>query len=534
MNSTHRFPMVSRWAAVEDALADGSIYPHAPTHVERRETHSSIVFLAGDRAYKLKKPVVFPFLDYSTPERRHEMCRAEVELNRRLAPHRYLGVRALVEHDGRLALVPDGARGALDHVVEMVRYDEAQTLAARLEHRTAGESQVRAVARRLAAFHRAAEPGSPPAGSPAGLARRVFENQETLLRFTGALLDPGLVAGAGRFFAAFLSAAWDELARRERAGLVRVCHGDLRGEHVLPGDELEIVDCIEFSRELREIDVAADFAFFVMDLERLGSAELARAALADYRQAGGNPGPDRLLYGLAAYRAWVRAKAAALLWEELVADDPRRPRAAEDVRAYAALGTRLAWRARGPLVLAVCGTAATGKSTLAAQLAAASGMPVVSSDRLRKEMAGLAAEERGRAELYSREADMRTYDELGRRARSLAGAAGGVVVDATMRRRDERAAFAAALGPQTPRVVYARCVAPASVVLARARTRARDSRRESDATEEIVRAQLEAWDPLDEVDAGDEIAVRTDRPQAPALDDLEALLDARLGRTPIA
>jgi aminoglycoside phosphotransferase family enzyme/predicted kinase len=534
MNPTHRYPTVSRAATVDDALADPSIYPHAPMRVERRETHASIVYLAGDRAYKLKKPVVFPFLDYGTPERRHEMCRAEVELNRRLAPHRYLGVRALVERDGRLALEPDGAPGALDHVVEMARYDEEQTLAARLEHGTAGEQEVCSVARRLDAFHRAAEPGSPPLGSAAALARRVFENQETLLRFSGAPLDAALVAGAGRFFAAFLSAAWDELALRERAGLVRVCHGDLRAEHVLLGDELEIVDCIEFSRELREIDVAADLAVLVMDLERLGGAELARAAFAAYRQAGGNPGPDRLLYGLAAYRAWVRSKVAALLWEELGADDPRRPRAADDARAYAALGERLAWRARGPLVLAVCGTAATGKSSLAAQLAAASGMPVVSSDRVRKEMAGLAASQRGRMELYSRQASLRTYEELGRRARALAGTGRGVLVDATMRRQAERMAFAAALGPQRPRVVYARCVAPASVVDARARTRARDPRRESDATEEVVRAQLGAWDPLDEVEAGDEITVRTDRPPALALDDLEALLDARLARTPIA
>jgi len=125
----------------------------APEPIELRETHISRVLLVGDRAYKRKKPVRLPFLDYGSLERRHRFCREEVRLNRRLAPGVYRGVRALVRTPGGLRIAPEGVPEAVDYVVEMRRYDEHSTLARRLAASTAGETEVSAVGRRLAAFH---------------------------------------------------------------------------------------------------------------------------------------------------------------------------------------------------------------------------------------------------------------------------------------------------------------------------------------------------------------------------------------------
>lgn len=495
------------------------LYPGRPEVVEIVESHISWVFLAGDRAYKLRKPVVFPFLDYGTAERRRALCEEEVRLGRRLAPDIYIGVRPLVRSDDGWLLGEPGGRGD-EHVVEMRRFDESSTLAARLARGEADAALVRAVARRIAEFHSAAEPA--PAGSfdAGAVAATISENFGTLLPFAEAVGARELAA-AHRFAVAFLHARHDQLEDRVTRGFVRDCHGDLRAEHVIVADgAVEVFDPLEFDEELRQIDVSADLAFLLMDLIVAGADELAAELIAEYESAGGDFGGRQLLFFYAAYRAWVRAKVACLRASELAAGE--RAGALAEARRFAEIGRRLAWRVRQPMVLLVSGASATGKTYLAEALASLSGLPRLSSDEVRKELAGLGPTERAPQAVYSEDASLRTYRELGARA---AAAADGAIVDATFRRRAHRAAFAEDFGG---RALFVECIAPAGVVAERAARRELDPDRVSDATPAIAARQRADFEPLDEVAPEAHLPLRTDRPLRDLAGAVEDWLDLRL------
>lgn len=509
------------------AMLEPGFYPHAPPSVELRETHISWVLLAGELAYKVKKPVVFPFLDYGTLDRRREMCREEVRLNRRLAPQIYLRVAAIAGRGEGYALAADDDPAAVEHAVEMRRVEEARSLAALAARDELQPAHVEAAARRLASFHAAAPPAPAEASDVGLLVAALEENLETLREVgTEAIGEPALDA-AERFTRAFLRARRGELEARAESGLVRDGHGDLRAEHVIvpASGEVYVYDCVEFDPALRRIDVATDLAFLVMDLARLG-AEQASGRLVDaYREAGGDPGDDAVLAFLASYRAWVRAKVACLRAHELGDGDPERGQRLAEASELFRLGRRLAWRARRPLVLVVWGVAGTGKTTLARELAELSGWPHISSDVTRKRLAGLAPSERGSDEHYSREATIRTYRELGRSARGALDERGGVIVDATFHRRSERDAFRAGLGEPLASLRFVECTASRPVILDRVRGRELDPNRVSDAGDAIVGRQLAEREPLDEVPAEARATLATEGPPERLVVELERLVD---------
>ncbi len=513
---------------IRAALARPDLYPERPRRVQVRETHISWVYLAGERAYKLKKPLTLPFVDYSSASRRREACRAEVRLNRRLAPAVYLGVRSLAATPEGLALAAEDDPRAVEYVVEMRRYDERRTLAATLARGELGAAEVEAVARVLARFH-ARAPRAAATARPRALERHVTEECHELLALLEQRAEVERVLALERFAHAFLAAHARTLDARARRGLVREVHGDLRAEHVLLGDgPPAVVDCVEFDRRLRELDVADDLAFLVMDLTAHGGEHHAHALVRAYRAAGGDPGEEWLLAFYAALRALVRAKVELVRAAQL----PRRGAAhghhCAVARDLLALAERLAWRARGPLVLVVCGPPAAGKSQLAGALAAASGLAHLSSDVTRKQLAGLDPASRAPAECYTPQWNARTYEELGRRAALQAGAHGGAVVDATCRHRADRDALACGLGRAAP-AVFVECRAPAAVLAARAAAREGEAERVSDASLPVVVRESAVWEPLEETPAAAHVTVRSDRPVAAVVADLVALLDLRLG-----
>jgi len=462
---------------------------------EVRETHISWVFLSGDSAYKIKKPVVLPFLDYGTPERRRHMCEEEVRLNRRLAWSIYRGVLALVPDGGGLRLERADHTQAVEHVVWMRRFDERATLAAVAD----GDPDVEAVGARVADFHAEvpAVRGVDPVAAVRAAAAETFDELRGL----------PTVAAASRFTEAFLKRRGADIRARAEVGLVRDGHGDLRAEHVIMGDPVEVVDCLEFDPALRAVDVGADLSFLVMDLERLGRADLARTLVRAYAAHGGNPGDEALIAFHAAQRAWVRAKVALIGGRD------------EEVEQLLALGRRLAWRARQPLLLVVCGLSGTGKSTLARSFGRVSGARVLSSDVVRKELAGLAPTEHGTPDLYTPGWNRRTYAELGRLADRELRLSGTVIVDATFRDQTDRDAFTAALGwtlGDETRVIE--CTAPPELRAVRAAARVGDA---SDADAAVATAQR--FDPIE----ADHLVLGTDRPAADLVDGVEEWLDVR-------
>ena len=336
------------------------------------------------------------------------------------------------------------------------------------------------------------------------------------------------MAAAERFAAAFLAAHKEELDERADRGRFREGHGDLRLEHVLVDGEVHVFDCVEFDPALRRIDVGADLAFLVMELYGRGAERMADELVRAYRLAGGEPGADALLSFYAAYRALVRAKLHYLEAAEPGKDDAERQRAVADGDRLFGLFERFAWRARLPLVLVVCGVTASGKTELARALSGASGLPHLASDPTRKRLAGVDPDERAPAAAYSEAFDRRTYAALGDLAREALERDGGAIVDATFRRLADRDAFRDAFGPDLAPMVFVECVAPEPVLTERAGRRSREAPSPSDATAEHVLSQLREFAPLDEIAADRHVVIRTDRPTAEVIDDLQALLDARL------
>jgi hypothetical protein len=512
------------------AMLESDFYPHAPPSVELRETHISWVFLAGDLAYKVKKPLVLPFLDYGTLERRREMCGEEVRLNRRLAPRIYLRVVGVARGDDRYRLTSEDDAAAIEYAVEMRRVEEGRSIATLAGARELSASQVAATATRLAAFHAAAPLADPERRRLAALEATLDENLATLRQAGEGVIERDRLDAAERFTRAFLDARRDQLEARGRAGLVRDCHGDLRAEHVIvpERDDTYVYDCIEFNPELRQIDVAADVAFLVMDLSRLGAESLGLHLVAEYRRAGGDLGDDALLFFFVSYRAWVRAKVACIRARELTGEDSERERVRGEIREMVRLGHRFAWRSRGPLVLIVCGVSGTGKSTVARQVAELSGWPHLSSDITRKRIAGLGATERGGAQVYSRERTIETYGELGRVAAERLTRDGGAIVDATFHRREERDAFRTGLGGQPVPALFVECHASLNTLLARIRERELEPERVSDADAAVVERQLAEFEPLGEVSERWRGELLTEARPAELTAEVEAIVDARV------
>jgi aminoglycoside phosphotransferase family enzyme/predicted kinase len=502
-----------------EALLDPGAFPHLPDTVELRETHISWVFLAGDKAYKVKKPVRFPFVDYGTLARRRALCHAEVDLNVRFAPALYRGVVALVPRGiDRLRVAPEHDSQAVEYAVVMSRYDEASTLSAKLRRDAVSAADATAVGRSVAELHALA-----PAARAGGAQNLAAVVEETLSTLAGAGTAQRRLAELARFCRAALAGFDPELSERAARGRVRDGHGDLRADQVLVGDRIQAVDAIEFDPELRIADVGYDLALLAMDVA-CADDDLARAIVHSYRAAGGDPGSDALLAFFCALRALVRAKVDLLRAAQLdgAAAQERMARGL----ALLDVADRFAWRARLPRLVCVAGFAASGKSTVAEALATVSGRPLISSDRIRKLRAGIDPYERAAPSAYADFESRAIYAELAQRAALDLRDGTGVIVDATFRRKADADAFTAAL-PPTASAAWLVCEAPPAVLLERARDRA-GSGSISDAGPNIVATELAVHrgrivpptPPLAHLD--------TTRPLPELLADLARALDERI------
>jgi aminoglycoside phosphotransferase family enzyme/predicted kinase len=506
------------------ALAASSMYPGEP-HVEVHETHASWVFVAGEHAYKIKKPVALAFLDYGTLDRRRSACREEVRVNQALAPDLYLGVRAIVRSGQGFRFADDeNDPGAVEYAVEMRSFREQDSFAGLIAAGSLTRAQVAAAAGLLADFHRAADVVDD--WTPERVLARWRENVQEL----GQLEHPAgwsleLVVD---FAEAFVRAHAQDLGRRALLGLVRDGHGDLRCEHVLAGPELRVVDRIEFDPQLRRVDVAADLAFLAMDMEARGARWAARELYDAYRHAGMSPGSEALRSFYAAHCALVRAKVALIAASERRGDERAEQLLAAE-RLWA-LGERLCWRARAPLAVVVCGPAASGKSVLAAELSRGSEMPVVASDAVRKRLAHLGAFEPARAEHYSAPFTRATYEQLGRDALAALESGTGVIVDATCRSRADRGLLLARLRAVDAHVVAVRCEVPLELIRRRAARRLQDPQRISDATPQIAEEQYRSFEELDELPEDSVLRLDTSRPVDIQVVDVARAVDRSFAR----
>jgi aminoglycoside phosphotransferase family enzyme/predicted kinase len=487
------------------ALADPGMYPGHP-QVVVHETHASWVFVAGDRAYKVKKPVSLGFLDYSTLARRRGACVEEVRVNGALAPDLYLGVRGIVKSGTGFRLARDGAPNALEYAVEMRSFRDQDTLAGLIAAGALTRAHVGRVARLLAEFHGSAEVSHHSTADPM---RCVWGRNVEELRGLDhpAKWDLDVV---GAFGETFLTRHAAEMRRRALLGLIRDGHGDLRCEHVLVRPEVRIVDRIEFDPRLRRIDVACDLAFLAMDLEAHGQPWAANELCRAYAGAGMSPGGKALRSFYAAHWALVRAKVALIAAAEHAGGTSTwHMQQAEQLWS---LAERLGWRARSPLAVVICGPPASGKSVLAAELSHRSEMPIVSSDAVRKALARVEPTEPASVEHYSAGFSRATYVQLGRDALLALRRGNGVIVDATCHSREHRALLLGRLGQAGTRRLVVRCELPVELAVQRAKQRLCDPKRVSDATPQIAEELFHRFEELDELPPDTVLRLDTSRP----------------------
>ena len=311
-------------------LLRGDAYRPALTRVDRHETHMSQVFLAGDRVYKLKKPVRFPYLDFSTLARREAACRAELKLNRRLAPDTYREVVPLVRRQDGLAIGGDGE--VVDWLVVMNRLDQGQMLDRVIEQGRLHCWQLDRVAGILVQFYRRASAASiAPAAHAAELWRSLAYNRRILLdpRFH---LPAGSVRAIDAVQRRFLTRRAGLIAERVRRRRIVDGHGDLRPEHICLGDPARIIDCLEFNDRLRMVDPFDEIAFLCVECERLGAAWAGEYLRRRIMHALHDGDSEELFVFYRCHRATLRARLAVA---HLLERDPRTPEKWEPLaRAY--------------------------------------------------------------------------------------------------------------------------------------------------------------------------------------------------------
>jgi aminoglycoside phosphotransferase family enzyme/predicted kinase len=475
-----------------------------------RTTHASWVFLAGDDAWKVKRPVDLGFLDFTTLEGRRRACEDEVRLNRRLAPGIYLGVEPVRAAPDGVAL--GGGGPVVDWAVHMRRLPDDASAAALLGRGRLPPERLAELAAKLAAFLDTARP-TPELGAPEVLRHNVDENFAQVEPFVGDLVERATFEDVRAFQLGAVASDPDRFAARVAAGRIREGHGDLRLEHVYflpPPDGVVAIDCIEFNERFRCGDAAGEAAFLAMELEAARRPDLAAGFLARFAEAS----DDFELYGVVdfylSYRAWVRGKVAAFLTHDPTADGWLRARKREEARAQFALARSFAGvPADAPFVVAVGGMIGSGKSTLAAVLGEAMAAPVVGSDRTRKAAAGLAPTARGGADLYTPGAIERNYAEVLRRARLVTDSGRGVIIDATFSERRWRQAAAEMAREAGARFVHVEAHCPDHDVL-RARLRARRTAADaSDATEAELETLLRRYEPVGADEPGAHLRVNT-------------------------
>jgi aminoglycoside phosphotransferase family enzyme/predicted kinase len=461
-----------------DALVNWLVRRAPAQSVETVETHISVVAFQGDRVYKLKKAVTYSFVDLSTPERREADCLREVELNRRLAPDVYLGVLPVTDESGRV----------VDHVVEMQRMPAERRLATLARKGADLHACLDGLAGDLASFHAAAPTGPAIAAEATRDAvSRLWEmGFEQTQRFEGAQLDRATAQCITDLARRYLAGRERLFDRRIAEGRARDGHGDLLAEDIFCFDDgARVLDCLEFDDRLRYGDVLADVAFLAMDLERVGRPDLGRRFLDRYREEAHDTWPVSLEHMYVAYRAHVRAKIACLRFEQGAAT------AAVDAAMLLDLAHEHLEAGRVRLVL-VGGPPATGKSTIATAIGLRLGWPVLRTDVLRKELAGLAPLTRAGAPLdeglYAPEWTDRTYTALLERARMLLADGESVVLDASWSPPRWREAASAAAETAGADLLMLRCDASLEVTRARAAARAAEAVDASDVGPDLASA----------------------------------------------
>ncbi len=422
-------------------LESPAVYPHGALEIQSIQTHISWVFIASPFVFKVKKPVNFGFLDFSSLEKRRHFCQREVELNRRLCPKVYLGVVPIYRTGSDFSFKADGE--VAEYSVKMKQLPRGCFLSELLAKGLVGQKEINRV---ISCLHRFYESETPSQeieewGTPEKLKISTDENFVQVESFAGKTISPAAFETIRHFTNTFYAAHGNLFRERILRHRIRDCHEDLHLDHIhITPEATTIFDCIEFNDRFRFIDIANDLAFLAMDFDFEGRSDLANLLLQTAARDFRDPEMLNVSDFYKCYRAFVRGKVESIqaIEPETANPDPHLKQAAR----YFRLALRYAVSDSEPLVLVVMGRVGTGKTTVASQLGSELDWPVFSSDQIRKTLAGIPWTERTaterRDEVYSEQMTEQTYKQLVEHGLAAVESHGGVVLDATFSSRAHR------------------------------------------------------------------------------------------------
>ena len=473
-----------------DLLTNPHAYREKTSAVELIETHISWVFLTDRFAYKLKKPVRFDFLDFSTAELRRRACEDEVKLNDRLAPGVYMGVVPIVKTArNRLAIGREGT--PVDWLVKMRRLPADTALDMLIRDEKITPAAIGQLAGALANFYESLPPVTVTVeGYRRAIHQHTLANRQELSAGMHHL-DLPLIRRVHAAQLRVLKLAPDLLDDRVRNGRIVEGHGDLRPEHIYFNPSPAIIDCIEFSEEFRTLDVADELAFLSMECDFLGATGITEPIIARYMEQSGDHPARPLMDFYRLYRACVRAKVCALRAEQL--SDDTRSRCIASASKYLELASRYARSLGPPLLILMRGLPGTGKSTIAETISEELGIELLQTDRFRQELFGPPADRAGFNEgRYRTENRLRVYSQMHGQAEAFLADGLSVVLDGTYLSASPRADAAKLAERHQAAFLSVHCQCPDEIALQRITARAEEGDTLSEAHPEFFDQQREA------------------------------------------
>ncbi|MCG8611423.1 MAG: AAA family ATPase [Pseudomonadales bacterium] len=496
------------------ALQNPELYDHPVAEFKVMETHISWVILTGPYAYKIKKPVNFGFLDFSTLTQREHFCKEELRLNRRLAESLYLDVIPITGTPDTPAFNAGGE--PFEYAIKMEQFAQEGLLDRLQENNALKAEHIDQLSDIIAEFHQKIEPvaNTTQLGTPEAIFAPVAQNFEQirpLLNDDKQLKQLEQLEGWANSAYARLK---DEFQRRKDEGHIKECHGDIHlGNVTLQDNKVILFDCIEFNDDFRCIDTLSDLAFLLMDLENRGLDHFSRRLFNRYLEKTGDYQALPLVYFYKAYRAMVRAKIALFTMGNPSLDDAARAELLDTYQRYADLAERYSFVPNRYLLL-THGLSGSGKSTVAKALVESLGVIQLRSDVERKRLCALAVNSDATAAvgegIYTQEITQKTYERLATLSELALHSGFAVLIDATNLKRWQRTLCSEIAEKEGVACILIDCDADPETIKTWITQRAETGQDASDATLEVLEAQQQSQEPLDAEEQEHTLKVRTD------------------------
>lgn len=486
-----------------EAMKQPDFYPHHPREVDFIQTHISYIFIAGDFVYKIKKPLKFDFLDFTSLEKRKHFCEEELKLNRRLAPETYLDVVAISRNSSGHITLNKGT-DIIEYAVHMKKLPADRMLKTLLSQGIGDEKIMDSLARKIALFHQQARTGKDI--DEMGRIENIRHNNEENFAETGNYINITIPEYQYTFIQdyvhKFLMEKETFFEKRINGHKIRDCHGDLHLDHICIHDDITIFDCIEFNERFRYGDVAEDVAFLTMDIDFNGYPEYAEYFVQSYIKYSADSDMLKLLNFYRCYYAYVRGKVTSLRLSQKEITKKERRDITNMARRYFDLAYTYAARLEKPALIITAGLMGSGKSYQARELAGRLGAEIIRTDVLRKDLFNIKTAEKHYEDfgkgIYSENISRLIYEKALELAKQKINQGKTVIIDASFKKRAEREEAMEMAKKLDVRFYILECICSNDITKNRLNERLRGNDNVSDGRWELFQKQKNDFDVINE------------------------------------